>query len=213
MADITWPALVQARPAAPTSVRASAISGSRAASAQKAERLGMGRWRAARHGTLAVPTGDHQPGDTEALRAPAAPCGSSHARRTLRAPARVGRRRGGLDPYLGVLHEGQDRYAALAADLQEPFRFLCDRLVLDLFHRRRLTVADFVRQEKPEPMTRLKPDALKLVLGEWERRLEVRVKATGGTHSYRGHIAAQAARFAEVVRGERQDIGAFRLKW
>ncbi|MBN1610811.1 MAG: CRISPR-associated endonuclease Cas1 [Polyangiaceae bacterium] len=119
----------------------------------------------------------------------------------------------GLDPYLGVLHESQDRFAALAADLQEPFRFLCDRLVLDLFHRRRLTRADFVRQEKPEPVTRLKPAGLKLVLGEWERRLEARVKSSGATRSYRGHIAAQAGRFAEVVRGERQEMSPFRLKW
>jgi CRISPR/Cas system-associated endonuclease Cas1 len=41
----------------------------------------------------------------------------------------------GLDPFLGVLHEESDRYAALVADLQEPFRFLCERLVLDMFHR------------------------------------------------------------------------------
>lgn len=119
----------------------------------------------------------------------------------------------GLDPFLGVLHESTDRYAALAADIQEPFRFLCERQVLDLLHRRRLTRRDFVHQEKPEPLTRLTPDALRLVLGDWERRLETRVNATSGTKSYRNHILAQAERMAALVRGERQDIGAFRLKW
>lgn len=120
----------------------------------------------------------------------------------------------GLDPFLGVLHEGNERYAALAADLQEPFRFLCDRLVLDLFHRNQLSKEDFIHQEKPEPLTRLKPDSLKLVLAEWERRLESRVRPESGTtHSYRLHIMTQAQRLAEVVRGERQDIGVFRLKW
>lgn len=120
----------------------------------------------------------------------------------------------GLDPFAGVLHEGGDRYAALAADLQEPFRFLCDRLVLDLFHNKRVSRDDFVWHEKPAPMTRLKNDALKLVLAEWERRLEARVRATSGsTHSYRGHIMVQAQHLAELVRGERQDLGVFRLKW
>jgi CRISPR-associated protein Cas1 len=119
----------------------------------------------------------------------------------------------GLDPYAGTLHEASDRYAALAADFQEPFRFLCDRLVLELFHKNRLTRADFYHQEKPQPMTRLKTDSLKLVLAEWERRLETRINATGGTHSYRAHIQAQARRFAELVTGERQTLAAFRLKW
>lgn len=119
----------------------------------------------------------------------------------------------GLDPFAGALHESSERFAALAADLQEPFRFLCERLVLELFRRKRLGPGDFFRQEKPEPTTRLKPESLKLVLTEWEARLEVRVNATGGTQSYRAHIQAQAERLVQLVQGERQELGAFRLKW
>jgi hypothetical protein len=71
-----------------------------------------------------------------------------------------------------------------------------------------------VRHEKPEPLTRLKTDSLKMVLTEWERRLESRVRPeNGAAHSYRGHIMAQAQHLAELVRGERQDLSAFRLKW
>lgn len=120
----------------------------------------------------------------------------------------------GLDPFLGILHEGRDRYAALAADLQEPFRFLCDRLALELFHRRRLTAQDFVRQQKPELLTRLTPEALKLVLGDWEQRLENTVRsAAGETRTYRGHIMAQAERLAQMVHGQRQELAPFQLKW
>jgi CRISPR-associated protein Cas1 len=119
----------------------------------------------------------------------------------------------GLDPYLGVLHEGRDRYAALAADLQEPFRFLCDRLVLELVHKRQLTSADFARESKDGPRVWLKPEALKLILGAWEARLDARVRACEDTASYREHIYAQAKRLHAVVRGERSTLGAFRLKW
>jgi CRISPR-associated protein Cas1 len=119
----------------------------------------------------------------------------------------------GLDPYLGVLHVGRDRYAALAADLQEPFRFLCDRLALELFHRNILTAQDFHRPQKGPGFLRLQTPALKRVLTEWEARLEAKVKVGPSALTYRSHIVAQARRFAEVVSGQRSDLNAFRLKW
>ena len=39
-------------------------------------------------------------------------------------------RAAGLSPALGFLHQGDGRYAALAADLQEPFRHLVERAVI-----------------------------------------------------------------------------------
>lgn len=119
----------------------------------------------------------------------------------------------GLDPYLGVLHVGRDRYAALAADLQEPFRFLCDRLVLELFHREILTAKDFDHPSKGPGFLRLQTPALKRVLTEWEARLEAKVKVDNSTLTYRSHIVAQTRRFAELVTGQRADLNAFRLKW
>jgi CRISPR-associated endonuclease Cas1 len=119
----------------------------------------------------------------------------------------------GLDPYLGVLHEGNDRYAALAADLQEPFRFLCDRLVLELFHRNILQATDFRYAEKAPLTVRIQADAMKRILTEWEGRLEAKVRIDGVALSYRSHILAQVQRFAELVRGKRADLAAFRLEW
>lgn len=119
----------------------------------------------------------------------------------------------GLDPYLGVLHDGKGRYAALAADLQEPFRVLADRYALELVHRRMLTVQDFALHEKQQPPCRLRPDALRRVLSGWEDRLRREVEFGGRTRTYRQHILDQAERLAAVVEGERSDIQAFRLKW
>ena len=119
----------------------------------------------------------------------------------------------GLDPHLGTLHADSHRYAPLAADFQEPFRFLCDRLVLDLIHRERLRPEDFERNRKDGPLVKLRPEALKLTIQTWEKRLEAKVKAGTETKTYRGHIEAQARRFGELVRGERTTLDPFRLTW
>ncbi len=119
----------------------------------------------------------------------------------------------GLDPYLGVLHEGRDRYAALAADLMEPFRFLCERLVLELVRRRTLTPDDFVRHEKMSPPMLLRPEAAKRVLTEWEKRLATVIRFQDDERDFRHQVIAQTERLAAVVRGERASLMPFRLKW
>jgi group II intron reverse transcriptase/maturase/CRISPR-associated endonuclease Cas1 len=119
----------------------------------------------------------------------------------------------GLDPYLGLLHVPSRRYAALAADLQEPFRFLVDRLVLDLARRHRLQVSDFQYSEKATPNLRIGEPALKLILGEWEARLDGEVEVEAVRTTYRQHLRDQAGRLAQLIDGERADLRAFRLKW
>lgn len=51
----------------------------------------------------------------------------------------------GFSPSLGVLHEGRRGHAALASDLQEPFRHLVDRAVIEASHD--LSPGDFKRTE------------------------------------------------------------------
>lgn len=119
----------------------------------------------------------------------------------------------GLDPHLGVLHESSDRYAALAADLQEPFRFLCERLVLDVLRRRRLTEEHFVRGQRATPPVTMRRDGLTMILGDWEKRLDAVVKVGGSKRSYREHVDEQTARLAGVIRGERKTLRPFRLQW
>lgn len=119
----------------------------------------------------------------------------------------------GLDAYLGVLHASDGRYAALAADMQEPFRFLCDRLVLELVHRERLGPEHFQRHEKQSPPCRLTYDGLRLVLGEWEKKLAAPVRFEDETRDYRSQIFAQAQRLADTIRGHETRFRPFRLKW
>ena len=60
-------------------------------------------------------------------------------------------RAAGLSPALGFLHQGDGRYPALAADLQEPFRHLVERSVI--LATRILRPAAFVRRvDGPYPL-------------------------------------------------------------
>jgi CRISP-associated protein Cas1 len=119
----------------------------------------------------------------------------------------------GLDPFLGVMHQGKGRYAALAADVQEPFRFLCDRTIFRLVHREQIAPGDFIFREKYQPGCVLKEDALKRVLGAWESSLADQVKVGNRKRSYREHIFYQAQYLASFIRGESPDFQAFQLKW
>jgi CRISP-associated protein Cas1 len=98
----------------------------------------------------------------------------------------------GLDPYLGVMHEGRGRYAALAADMMEPFRFLVDRVVIGMVNRGRITREDFQKNEKGPYKIRILSEPLKLLIGEFERQLAREVSDAGGPKdSFRGHLYRQ----------------------
>ena len=57
----------------------------------------------------------------------------------------------GLSPAVGLLHQGDGRYAALAADLQEPFRHLVERAVI--LASRQLKPTQFeTREDGPYPL-------------------------------------------------------------
>jgi len=119
-----------------------------------------------------------------------------------------------LAPYHGLLHESGGRYAALAADLMEPFRFLVDRVVLTLIHRRQLRPADFIYQEKSTTFKmRIKDDAVRLLIDTWEKALLQQVSVDGESSSFSQHIDLQSMRLAELVEGERGTLTPFRMRW
>jgi CRISPR-associated protein Cas1 len=60
----------------------------------------------------------------------------------------------GLNPYLGLLHDGEDRYETLVADLQEPFRVHVDRLVLRLINTGVVGPGEFSRSGNRVRLTR-----------------------------------------------------------
>lgn len=112
----------------------------------------------------------------------------------------------GLNPYLGLLHDGQDDYETLVADLQEPFRCHVDRLVLRMINRRQVRPDGFEQGERPRKGTArywLARPTLKCYAEEFERMMG---EVIGGV-VLRDALLAQVRALRRCVMGE----GAFWL--
>ncbi len=120
----------------------------------------------------------------------------------------------GLDPYLGVLHEGKGRYAALAADLMEPFRFVVDRVVLNAVNHGEVKDKDFIRKEKGPYKLMLASSALKLLLARFEELMSREVSDTAEKNdTFRGHLYRQTMSLRRFIDGSEDIFTAFRMKW
>jgi CRISPR-associated protein Cas1 len=114
----------------------------------------------------------------------------------------------GLNPRVGVLHDGRGTHDALASDLLEEWRWLAEALVWSLVRRGRIQPSDF----EPSPDLRwpclLKRKARRRFLQAFEARLhtEFTPEAAGGAEpepiTYREHLAAQALQLRRWTTGE-----------
>jgi CRISPR-associated endonuclease Cas1 len=75
----------------------------------------------------------------------------------------------GLNPYLGFLHEPNDRYESLVCDIQELFRPHIDRLVIRLLNLSMIDRDDFEQNEKGFWLAR---ESKKKFLSEFSRELD-----------------------------------------
>lgn len=118
-----------------------------------------------------------------------------------------------LDPFAAVLHAPTDRYPALASDMMEPYRFLVDRVVLQLVHQHRVGPMDFAFSEKGPYPCRMREATLKLVLRTWEEALHRQVTWEGHVGSYDQHLSRQCRALGELVDGERAEPLVLRMRW
>ena len=95
-------------------------------------------------------------------------------------------------PSVGFLHERRAGFQALSADLQEPFRFLMDRVVLDGL--RWLAPADFRTTDNPRYPLTLRPGALREFVASLARQWTRGWKPAGASEakSFRHHLLATA---------------------
>ena len=113
---------------------------------------------------------------------------------------------GGLDPYMGSLHEISYGRPSLACDLVEECRYdLGDRLVLSLINRKMVTPDDFVykkgnqltfvdeKEMKDSKPVEMKPYLLKTFSASYEGMMS-------GANSYRTLIRNQVRGFAEYLK-------------
>lgn len=129
----------------------------------------------------------------------------------------------GLDPYLGLLHQPRQGFAALVSDLVEEFRpVLVDSLVLRLINRQQLQIGDFYHPGEAElaeailmgDLAESEPDSRPAVfLNEtgrrvffqgWHARLRERVMYPLQNRRFelREIIRLQAYHLARVIQGE-----------
>jgi CRISPR-associated protein Cas1 len=116
----------------------------------------------------------------------------------------------GLDPQVGFLHQERPGRDSLALDLLEEFRaFIADRLVLTLLNRQQLKTTDFVTEAGGA--VKLKDDARKLVLQEYQSRKQETIK-----HAFLGEDVEigllpyiQAMLLARHLRGDLAEYPPF----
>lgn len=99
-------------------------------------------------------------------------------------------RQAGLLPSLGILHQPRSGHAALASDLQEPFRHLTERAVIEI--SRRLKPGDFRSTDDPDLPIRIAPAALRIFTAHLHRTFALACHGRGQSEPrpYRQQMAA-----------------------
>jgi CRISPR-associated protein Cas1 len=116
----------------------------------------------------------------------------------------------GLNPRIGIFHRGEDRYDALAADLQEEMRWLVDALAIGLVRRREVKPVDF---EASQGGVWLRWEFRKRFVAAFEERLLTEVAVGEEKRCYREILCLQAKKLAEVVLGKMAKYAPFRLRY
>jgi len=109
----------------------------------------------------------------------------------------------GLNPRLGIFHRERGKFHALAADLQEEYRYLVDALVWAKIKRREVRPDQFRRGADPRFPCLMDQDLRRDFIEWFETRLLAGFKPAGEHEpiSYRTHMDGQARQVRELVMG------------
>ena len=109
----------------------------------------------------------------------------------------------GLDPYVGFMHTDRPGRCSLALDLVEEFRApICDRFVLTLINRKKISEKHFEKQEDGAVL--LNDDGRRVFLQEWQKRKMDEIKHPFLKEKMQIGILpyAQALLLARYIRGD-----------
>lgn len=121
----------------------------------------------------------------------------------------------GLDPFLGFLHTIEYSKPSLALDIMEEFRpIIIDSIVLRIVNTRALTQEDFEPSAEQEGLVRMKQQAIKLFLQQYEERVQATVihPVANTRVTYRRCFELQARQLARIVTGQQQTYQPFLVK-
>ncbi|WP_209616674.1 CRISPR-associated endonuclease Cas1 [Methanolobus bombayensis] len=110
----------------------------------------------------------------------------------------------GLDPHVGFLHEMNTGKNSLAYDLQEPFRFLVDLVVINLVESERMEKKDFIRTENYS--LKLRPSGAKKLTEEVNLWFNKRVSYKGNMTMWSYVMFLKTRELAQYLVGKRKDI-------
>ncbi len=83
----------------------------------------------------------------------------------------------GLEPYIGFIHTTHTNKAPMVYDLEEPFRWLVEKVMLKLIFEKKVRLSDFMTTDYGN--IRLKPNTVKLVLDEIAKQFRTTVLYRG----------------------------------
>jgi CRISPR-associated protein Cas1 len=110
----------------------------------------------------------------------------------------------GLDPYLGFFHVIDYGRPSLALDLEEEFRPLVDRLVLDLVNDKELTAKHFTGPQGKKRAIYLSEEGRPIFIAAYEALVNSTVihSPSGKRHTYRRCFELQSRQVARIVLGK-----------
>ena len=110
----------------------------------------------------------------------------------------------GLTPLIGVLHEPRSGFAPLAADLQEPFRCLMDRGVIEVAYK--LHPSAFKNTDDGQYALEMSFPARRRLLGTIHATLGINVERRDDPMSYRRLLLRLARNVRTVLLNEGRDL-------
>jgi CRISPR-associated protein Cas1 len=118
----------------------------------------------------------------------------------------------GLDPFLGFFHSTEYSKPSLALDLMEEFRnLIVDSVVLSTVNNFVLKKEDFLEGIDTDGMVRLKDNALKIFIRDYEDKMlsEVLHPVFDIKVTYRRAVELQARQIARIVSGNQEKYQPF----
>ena len=110
----------------------------------------------------------------------------------------------GLDSTIGFLHEVSDSKMPLVYDLQELYRWLIDKSVIELLEDKKLKKSDFIVTENYH--IRLTETTAKLLIDKINTNFNSRIQYNGKMNTYQTVLLEQIRKLAKYVSGQSSNL-------
>ena len=110
----------------------------------------------------------------------------------------------GLDPYIGFVHETASGKLPLSYDLQEPFRWMVDVVIIKALEESSFEKHDFVRTDNY--VMRIRPSGVRKLVKEMNAQFTSKVEFRGKSWEWGFVIGQKAGELADYMAGKRKTL-------